>query len=231
MIDAQLLDDVRRLRAAGAAPKEIARALGVRPAVVAPLVRDIAAEQGRDRAGEAALAGCWVSPGWSHELLVTSREGWDDVDLGDHVPAGMALALVARAERSDRVSACGYLVDTFCLGVKNTIGPERMRERDLPVFVRHYFMAFPSPPLRAPIELARHLVLGAVAFASGLGFAPHPDFEAVREHLGGELDEPCAITFGREGRPLYVQGPYDDPIAILETLRATIGADGFAVAA
>jgi hypothetical protein len=230
MNDAQLLDDVRRLRAAGAAPKEIARALGLRPAVVAPLVRHIAAEQGRGRAGEAELAGCWVSPGWSRELLVMSREGWDDVDLGDGWPAGVALALVARAARGDRLTVCGYLVDTFCLGVKNTIGPERMRDRDLPAFVRRYFQAFPASPLSAPIELARHLVLGAVEFASGLGFAPHQDFEAVREHLG-KLDEPCAITFGREGRPLYVPGPYDDPIAIMETLRTTIGADGFAVAA
>ena len=231
MTDVQLLDEVRRLRAAGATPKEIARALGVRPAVVAPLVRHVAAEQGRDPAGEAALAGCWVSPSWSRELLVVSREGWDDVDLGPYGPAGIALALVARAGRGHRVTVCGYLVDTFCLGVKNTIGPERMHERDLPAFVRTYFKAFPSPALTAPIELARHLVLGAVAFASELGFAPHPDFEAVREHLGGELDEPCAITFGREGQPLYVQGPYDDPIAILETLRARIGADNFVVAA
>jgi hypothetical protein len=230
MIDAHLLDDVRRLRAAGATPKEIARALGVRPAVVAPLVRHIATERARDRMGEVELAGCWVSPGWSRELLVVSREGWDDVDLGDGGPAGVALALVARAERGDRVTVCGYLVDTFCLGVKDVLGPERMRERDLPAFVRTYFMVFPSRAMRVPIELARHLVLGAAEFASGLGFAPHPDFEAVRGHLG-ELDEPCAITFGREGRPLYVQGPYDDPIAILETLRATIGADGFAVAA
>jgi hypothetical protein len=93
-----------------------------------------------------------------------------------------------------------------------------------------YFVAFPAPPLRAPIELARHLVLGAAEFAAGLGIAPHPDFEAVREHLG-DLEEPCAITFGREGRPLYVQGPHDDPIAIVETLLATIGRDGFSVAA
>jgi len=232
MIDAQLLDDVRRLRAAGATPKEIARELGVRPAVVAPLVRHVAAERDRGRTGEADLFGCWVSPGWSRELLVASREGWDDVDLGDDGPAGVALALVARAERGDRVTVCGFLVDTFCLGVKDAIGPERMRDRDLPAFVRTYFKVFPSPPLRAPIELARHLVLGAAEFASGLGFASHPDFEAARGHLGaGELDGPCAITFGREGRPLYVQGPYDDPIAIVATLRATIGAEGFVIAA
>lgn len=173
-----------------------------------------------------------MSSGWSRELLVVSREGWDDVDLGDDGPAGIALALVARAERGDRVNVCGYLVDTFCLGIKNAIGPERMRERDLPAFVRMYFQAFPSPPLKAPIELARHLVLGAAEFASGLGFAPHPDFDPARGHLGGgELDEPCAITFGREGRPLYVPGAHDDPIAIVQTLRSTLGAGGFAVAA
>lgn len=231
MTDPQVLEDVRRLRAAGAGPKEIARALALRPAIVAPIVRQIAAEE-RERtpAGEPALAGCWVSPGWSRELLVVPREGWEDVDPGDGGPGGVALVLVARAGRGDRVTVCGYLVDTFCLGVKNVIGPERMRERDLPSFVRTYFMAFPAPALRVPIELARHLVLGAVEFAAGLGFAPHQDFESARGHLG-ELDEPCAITFGREGRPLYVQGPYDDPIAIMETLREAVGGDGFAVAA
>lgn len=230
MIDPQLLEDIRRLRATGASPKEIARALGLRPAVVTPIIRQIAAERDPASAREPELAGCWVSPGWSRDLLVVPREGWDDVDLGDSGPGGVAVALVARAGCGDRVSVCGYLVDTFCLGVKDAIGPRRMRERDLPAFMRSYFVAFPGPGVSVPIELARHLVLGAAAFASGLGFAPHPDFEAARGHLG-ELDEPCAITFGHEGRPLYVQGPFDDSIAILETLRATNGGEGFTVAA
>jgi hypothetical protein len=230
MNDPQLLDRVRELRAAGAEPKEIARALGVRPATIAPLIRRLASEADRVPAGDAALAGCWVSPSWSRELLVASRDGWDDVDLGPDGPAGIAIAIVARAGRHDRVTTCCYLVDTFCLGVKNVIGPTELRERDLPLHVRTHFMVFPSPALRAPIELVRHLVLGAAAFASGLGFAPHPDFEVARGYLG-ELDEPCAITFGREGRPLYVAGPHDDPIAVVDTLERALGADGFAVAA
>jgi hypothetical protein len=105
-----------------------------------------------------------------------------------------------------------------------------MRSRDIPSFVRMYFMALPSPALRAPIDLAQHLVHGAVAFAAGLGFDPHPDFAAARGHLG-ELSEPCAITFGREGSPLYVVGPYDDPIVVMQKLKAAVGSDGFAVAA
>lgn len=218
------------MRATGASPKAIARALGVRPAVVAPLVRRVAAEASEPTVGEAELAGCWVSPGWSSELSVKRREGWDDVYLGPNGPAGIALVLLARAGRHDRVSVCGYLIDTFCLGVKNVIGPQQMRRRNLPDFVRTYFMAFPAPTLKAPIELAQHLVLGSIAYAARLGFSPHPDFNAVRDHLG-ELTEPCAITFGREGQPLYIAGPHDDVVAVGKTLRAALGSDGASVAA
>lgn len=228
MHDGERLNAVRRLRADGASPRDIARSLGLKPSIVAPLVRQIAAEGARESDGE--LVGCWVSPGWSMELLVRRRQGWDDVDLGPLGPQGIALALVARRERRDCISVCGYLVDTFCLGVKDVIGPRRLRRRDLSSFVRTYFRVFPAPPVPAPIELAQHLVLGAVAYAESLGFSPHPDFEPARGHLG-VLDEPCAISFGCKGRPLYVAGPYDDSRAVMGMLRTKLGPDGFASAA
>jgi hypothetical protein len=229
MTERELLHEVRRMRAQGATPQGIARALNVRPAVIKPLIRQIAAEAPEAPVEAAELVGCWLSPGWSAGLGIEWRDGWSDVDCGPGGPAGIALVLVARAGRADRVSVCGYLVDTFCLGVKNVIGPELMRRRELPSFRRRYFMAFPAPGLAAPLELARHLVHGAVAFAVGVGFDPHPDYAAARGHLG-ELVEPCAITFGRNGRPLYVPGPYDDAPAVAGTLRKIMGPDGFAVA-
>ncbi len=228
--DRELLDEVRRLRAAGATPKAIARTLGVRPAVVAPLVRRVAADAPATALEQRELAGCWLSPAWSRDLLFSPREGWDDVELGPDGPAGLALVLVARRRRHNDVGACGFLVDTFCLGVKNTLGPERMHARDLPAFRARYFAAFPARPLRAPLELAQHLVHGAVAFAAGLGLDPHPGFARVRGYLG-DLREPCAITFGQRGRPLYVAGPHDDPLAVMRKLKASVGDDGFAVAA
>ncbi|MGH2919749.1 MAG: hypothetical protein ACRDLS_14300 [Solirubrobacteraceae bacterium] len=96
MTDPELLDEVRQLRAAGATPKTIARALGVRPAVIAPLVRRIASESPTAPVEQDELASCWVSPGWSRDLIVQRREGWDDMDLGPGGPAGLALVLVAR---------------------------------------------------------------------------------------------------------------------------------------
>lgn len=218
------------MRAEGTPPKAIAHALGVRPAMIAPLVRQVAAEQPEVPIARSALVACWISPAWSRDLIVERRDGWDDVDLGPHGPAGIVLVLVARAGRGDRVSVCGYLVDTFCLGVKNVIGPELMRRRQLASFARTYFAAFPAPALRAPIALAQHLVHGAVAYAARLGFDPHPDFAAACGHLG-DLGEPCAIRFGQQGRPLYVPGPHDDPIAVMRMLKQTVGTEGFAVAA
>jgi hypothetical protein len=228
--DPQLRDEVRRLRAEAMSPREIAHALGVRRAEIIPIVRQLAAEVPPQPPEHGELVGCWISPAWSRDLLVQRREGWDDVDLGPYAPAGLALVLLARAGRGDRVTACSYLVDTFCLGVKNTIGPQRLHRRDLPGFLRRCFAGFPAPPLRAPLSLAQHVVHGAVAFAAGLGFDPHPDFADVRGFLG-ELDEPCAITFGERGRPLYVAGPHDDPRFVMRTLRGSVGSDGFGVAA
>jgi hypothetical protein len=218
------------MRKAGTSPKGIARALGVRPAVVAPLVRRLAAEAPELPPEQGEVVGCWVSPGWSRELLVERGDGWDDVDVSPDGPAGIAQVLLARADRRDQMIMCGYLVDTFCLGVKDAYGPERMRARDVPGFVRTYFRVFPDTAVPAPLDLAQQLVHGAVAFAARLGFDPHPDFAGVREYLG-EIREPCAITFGRRGRPFYVAGPHDDPIAVVSKLQTTVGSDAFTVAA
>jgi hypothetical protein len=88
------------------------------------------------------------------------------------------------------------------------------------------FGAYPASPARAPIDLVRDLVLGAADYAHGLGFAPHPDFERARPHLG-PWKGPSAITFGCDGRPYYISGPHDDPDRIIGALRRRVGDQGF----
>jgi len=223
----QLLDSIRPLRAAGYTPKQIARTLNVRPAVVTPLVRRLAADEVA-AAPEPALVGCWVSPGWSRELILDDRPDWPDLPVGEDGPAGIACVAVARRPRPHRVSVCGYLVDSFCLGVKNALGPETMDEGDLPGFLRRYFAAFTDVggAVAVPLEMARHLVWGAIDHARGLGFQPSPAFAATAGHLG-EWTETSTISFGRNGRPFYAAGPHDDPRAIVRTLERTCGAGNY----
>lgn len=80
--------------------------------------------------------------------------------------------------------------------------------------------------MEAPIELARHLVWGAVNYARGLGLDPHPDFTSAAGHLE-PLDRTSAIQFGHDGKPFYVQGPYDDADRILRALDTNVGSDDF----
>ena len=222
-VETHVPDRVRELRASGYSPKQIATTLDLRPAVAARLVRMLAAEDAA-AAPEPAVSGCWVSPGWSAHLTVDGPADWADVPLPEDGMTGLAAVVVARRHRPQRVSVCGYLVDTFCLGVKNTLGPELMNERDLPGFLHTFFTSFEAvgQPLAVPLELGRHLVCGAVDHARRLGFEPAPDFRDTAGHLG-EWTETSRITFGRDGVPFYLSGPYDNPRSVVRTLDRTCG--------
>ena len=54
---------------------------------------------------------------WSGGLTVTGHPEWPDVDFDrSGLHGGLASVIVARQERRQRVTVCGYLVDTYCLG-------------------------------------------------------------------------------------------------------------------
>ncbi len=222
MIDKELLRHARALRAEGLPPKQIARRLGVRPAVAADLVRTIAVENGDAQ----EQIDCWINARWSAGLTVSGHPEWREPGGEGHA-SGLVTVLVARRRRHRRaVTVCVYLLDVYCLGVKNALGPERLDDERLRGRTRQVFGGYDEPPIPAPVELARELVFGAVDYARALGFDPHPDFEPARAHLG-PWGAPSSITFGRNGTPTYIQGPYDDPRHVIRTLRRAVGRKGF----
>jgi hypothetical protein len=217
------LDQVRLLRAQGRSPKQIASALGIRPAEATRLVRVAAA---RTETAEPALTGCWISPTWSTGLDLGEHPGWPVHSDPDAGTGGMVSVLVARRHRYDKVTVCGYLADVYCLGVKNTYGPQVMDDVELRRFLPLFFSAYHSAPIEAPIELAREIVWGAVEYARGLGFEPHRSFDEVKDHLG-PLTGPSRISFGKDGKPWYISGPHDKPNSVMRTLENTVGAGNF----
>lgn len=219
----ELLARVRILRAEGSTPKQVAGTLGLAPAEAARLVRRVAREDASS-APEPPVVGCWVSPGWSQGL--TAPAHWPGQDVADGPGHGLVSVLVAREPRRGKVSVCGYLADVYCLGVKDVLGPKVLDVADLRAFVGSYFAAYDALPVVAPIEMARELVWGAVAYARDLGFEPHRDFDRVAGHLGSW--EPTGVVrFGQEGMPYFVGGERDDASRILATLDGAVGAGNF----
>lgn len=217
--DEVLLEQVRQLRALGSSPKEIARTLRVAPAKVAPLIRAIAKQDGEQRPRMDDVE-CYISPGWHEGLTFDSQHPeWPITSSFPDGAGGLVTVLVTRrGPRKFRSSACVYLVDTFCLGVKNVIGPQEVSGAARNNLRFTVFTAYNEPGMHAPLELAQHLVFGAVDFARELGFEPHPDFAAATDHLGQRSGQPCPIQFGCNGAPLYIQGPDDDVESIAQTL-------------
>ncbi|MEU4227151.1 hypothetical protein AB0F17_22885 [Nonomuraea sp. NPDC026600] len=130
--------------------------------------------------------------------------------------------MLARTHSWDKLAVSGYLVDAYCLGAKNATGPDIQTEMELRRFRAHYFSAYPQGWQDAPLDLAQHLVFGGAAYAHSLGFEPHQDFAACSAQLD-TWSGPAAITFGKDGRPLYISGPYDSPSLVTTTLNRSVG--------
>src|ERR687887_2869253 len=102
MVDDETIRNVRDLRPRGLSPKEIAGSLGLRPAIVADLVRQLAAE--RNAADpDGGLVDCWINGGWSAGLTITGHPEWFDPGARDGA-GGLVTVLVARRRRHRRAA-------------------------------------------------------------------------------------------------------------------------------
>ncbi len=221
MPDDELLERVRELRARGRSPKEIARALKVPPAAVTPLIRRLAAAEPEGGAARRLLG----QPG-----LVVERAVHGPPGVAGHrgrADGGFWAGHRRRCAGAREFGAGGeVVVDTWCLGVKSALGPKPVERRKLPSFCADAFRSYPGTPVEVPLVLAQRIVFGAVGYARGLGFEPHADFAKAAGHLG-EWDGVCDLEFGRDGMPMYIEGPHDDTWRIMRTLRQNAGDGNF----
>jgi hypothetical protein len=144
--------------------------------------------------------------------------------------AGIGEVVLSRELHDGQVAFGAFLIDCYCLGVKNAFGnivPRlQYQERIFDPLDEH------GPVRPITPEFARKLVEGAVQYALELGFSPHPDYRVAR-HIFGDIDAGASresFTFGKDGKPLYVAGPYEDRNRcemILHTLEAHCGPDGY----
>lgn len=150
---------------------------------------------------------------------VATEETWTE---------GMGNVLVSRQLSSGKVAFAMFLLDMYCLGVKdafcNIVPASEYEERLYRDMAAQYRLVHLSP------EAARKLVEGAVDFAEKWGFPPHHDYLTAKAIFGdiSAADAEEEFEYGKHGKPVFIAGPYDDAArcaAITRTLTARMGGE------
>jgi hypothetical protein len=154
-----------------------------------------------------------------HECLVP--KGIFDLGLGEVV--------ISRKMPDGQIAASIFLVDIFCLGVKDCFFTS-VSKSEYDNRITH--LRQNENLERVDPEYAVKLIEDAVAYAKGIGFNPHKEYPLIKKIFGG-IDPgtcPSEFTFGKDGKPFYVSGPnatQADSDRIISVLNERFGADGF----
>lgn len=140
---------------------------------------------------------------------------------------GLGHVFVLRKKSAQKVEAGVFLIDPCCLGVRDAFFYEGT-EAD----VRERIETNPVPLRQKPADYARTFIEGSIAYAKKYGFAPHKDYKKAARVLGGlkASGDLGGFTFGKDGKPFYVQSRYDseaDVRRIVAKLARICGEDGF----
>jgi hypothetical protein len=142
---------------------------------------------------------------------------------------GKGYLVLARKAADGRIAMAVFLLDTYCVGVKDVI----LRVAGASEIERFLEALGETQPMAA-IEptRARKLLRDLVAWSRSIGLAPHPDYAAA-EPLFGDVSADSSdesFRFGKDGKPFLIPGPSDTPARIrtrIEALRRTVGDGGF----
>ncbi|BCX82210.1 hypothetical protein MIT9_P1795 [Methylomarinovum caldicuralii] len=145
---------------------------------------------------------------------------------------GMGSVLLARETPYAEVAVSAFVVDTYCLGVREAFFTV-MRKADYLSKLKPMLTKTHAEGVN-PVEpcCARKLLQGAAAYAKELGFDPAEEYWRVEKLFGDADPARCETeyTYGHEGKPCYVQGPNDDMKTVryvLERLTERVGEGNF----
>ena len=136
-----------------------------------------------------------------HECLI--QPGWQE--------KGLATILISRKQPNNNLVFGVYLVDIYCLGLKDTLYKADISLQDYEGGIKGTLRK-KSEYIECDIDLAHQIIYGAIEFARELGFEPHKDFKSSRYILEGPTEKYYSsdLEFGKNGEPYYIAGPDDN---------------------
>jgi hypothetical protein len=133
----------------------------------------------RTKARNLPLAECLITPDWQN--------------------CGEVNIIVARRHTSGSYTLGVYLVDTYCLGLKDTFFRFNLPEGEYEELKDENFTT-------TAYEEVHNIIYGAIAYAQDLGINPHHDFSLTQYILEEDTDDVPLIEyeFGMDGKPFLI---------------------------
>lgn len=151
------------------------------------------------------------------DILITS----------DPLNTGTAQVIIAREKMNGEKIFASLFIDFWCMGVKDVIY-DIVDEETFETICDTLKNSIPTDSLTSDPNFAFNLIYGAVEYAEDLGIAPHKDFEIAQYVLDDVEDiEYIDITFGRDGKPVYIPSENDNVGKILKTLNDKVGPENY----
>lgn len=143
----------------------------------------------------------------------------------DMTECGEGYVFVTRRHTGGKVSMAMYLVDTYCIGVKDSFFRLRLEEDELEEMLDR------APDIReCSYEEAHNWVYGAIAWAEEAGIEPDKSFAVTKYMLEEDSDDIPLIEyeFGRDGKHLLMANSNLEASRYIPLLKKNLGEGNFA---
>lgn len=136
---------------------------------------------------------------------------------------GMGYVMVTRLHQSGKVSLAMFLIDSYCLGVKDTYYRLRLDEYEYDDFLADMTGSMEL----CSYDVAHNWVYSAVAWAEDAGISPHADFRLTMYFLEEDTNDiPLLdIPMGRNGKHFLVAHSKLEASKYLPVLKKNLGDD------
>jgi hypothetical protein len=131
---------------------------------------------------------------------------------------GISPVYVVRELTKDSYVFVSYLIDFWCLGLKDTIVKLGISDGELRALMNKINRTH-LPLTDISYEDARSLILGAIDYAESIDIPPHASWNGIPSAFI-ESNRPYDLkyTFGKDGIPFYSSGPYDHELFDVEEI-------------
>lgn len=149
------------------------------------------------------------------------NDGWQEM--------GLATIVVTRKQLSGNLIAGVYLVDTMCLGLKETYYRYSLTAYEYDDMIEQMETVYDM--VECDYVLAHNVIYGAIAFAEDIGFTPHKEF-SITKYILKEDDERVEfmdIDFGKDDMPVLFVKAGMNPNRYIRQLNRSVGEGNYEV--